>query len=328
MKKFFKILGYLLIVVIIAVGGLLTYVKMALPNVGPAQEMKVASTPERVERGRYLANCVTVCMDCHSTRDWTKFSGPITEGTLGKGGERFDQQFGFPGVYYSRNITPKGISRYTDGELYRVITTGVNKEGHAMFPVMPYPYYSRLDPDDVQCIIAYIRTLAPLDNNIPESKSDFPMNFIINLIPKPAEGGKRPDTSDLLAYGKYMCNAAGCIECHTKENKGQIIKELAFSGGREFKLPWGTVRSANITPSEATGIGTWTREAFINKFKSYAKDTYTPTAVEQGAYNTIMPWTMYANMTPTDLGAIYAYIHSLPAMENTVVKFTPATAAK
>jgi hypothetical protein len=67
--------------------------------------------------GEYLANHVTICIDCHSRRDWTKFSGPPLEESKGMGGELFDQQFGFPGKYYAKNITPEGISRYTDGEL-------------------------------------------------------------------------------------------------------------------------------------------------------------------------------------------------------------------
>jgi hypothetical protein len=62
-------------------------------------------------------------MDCHSTRDWSKFSGPLVEGTLGQGGERFDQTVGMPGVVYSKNITPARIGDYTDGELFRLITT-------------------------------------------------------------------------------------------------------------------------------------------------------------------------------------------------------------
>ena len=184
MKKFFKILGYLLLLVVIGIVGLLSYVKLALPNVGPAPEMKVAMTPENIERGRYLANCVTVCMDCHSTRDWSKFSGPITPGTLGKGGDKFDQSVGMPGVMYARNITPAGISRYTDGELFRIITTGVDKDDKAIFPLMPYPYYANMDPEDIKCIIAYIRTLAPIENKPPAHNFDFPMNFIVNTIPK------------------------------------------------------------------------------------------------------------------------------------------------
>ena len=83
MKKALKYLGYLLALLIVAVAGLLSYVKLALPNVGEAEDLKIEHTPERIARGRYLANSVTVCMDCHSKRDYSKFSGPFTEETLG-----------------------------------------------------------------------------------------------------------------------------------------------------------------------------------------------------------------------------------------------------
>jgi len=328
MKKIFKVLGILLAVMIGGCCILLSYVKIALPNVGKAPDLKISYSADQVQRGKYIANHVTVCVDCHSTRDWSKFSGPLLPGTLGKGGERFDQQFGFPGVYYSRNITPKGIGRYTDGELYRLITTGVTKEGHAMFPVMPYPYYGKLDPEDVKCIIAYIRSLDPIDNAVPESVSDFPMNFIINLIPSKATPMKRPDSSNTLAYGTYLVNACACRECHTPVKNGQVIPELAFSGGREFVLPTGgVVRSANITPSTETGIGTWSKEAFINRFRSYADSGFVCKSVEKGSFNTIMPWTMYGGMTATDLAAIYTYLRSLPAKENKVEKFSLKTVA-
>jgi len=326
MKKALKISGFVLLFIVIVIGGLISYVKVALPNVGEAQPIKINYTPDRIERGKYLASHVTVCVDCHSTRDWTKFSGPITPGTLGKGGERFDQTIGFPGVFYSRNITPKGISRYTDGELFRLITTGVTKEGRAMFPVMPYPYYSKLDPDDVMSIIAYLRSLDPIDNDPPVSVADFPMNIILNTIPKKAPGGARPDTSNTLAYGAYLVNACACIECHTQAKQGQIIPELAFSGGREFAFPsGGTVRSANITPSTQSGIGNWSEDAFVNKFKSFVDSNYKPQNVEKGAFNTIMPWTQYGGMKRSDLAAIYAYLRTLPAKENVVVKFSPPT---
>jgi hypothetical protein len=132
----------------IALTGAVTYIKVVLPDVGEAAQLNVDVTDERIEHGRYLANAVAVCMDCHSTRDWSKFSGPIIPGTEGKGGERFDQIMGFPGVYFSKNITPAGIQRYSDGELYRLITMGVTKEGRAVFPVMPYPYYGKMDEED------------------------------------------------------------------------------------------------------------------------------------------------------------------------------------
>ena len=326
MKKVFKFLGIFLGTAVLIIAGLVTYVKTALPDVGKPPEIKVETLPDRVARGKYLAENVTLCINCHSTRDWSKFGGPVVDGTIGKGGEEFDRKFGFPGAYYSKNITPAGISRYTDGELYRVITTGVTKEGKALFPVMPYQHYGQMDPEDIKCIIAYVRSLSPITNKVPESVSDFPMNVILNTIPQKATPGSRPDPSNVAAYGAYLVNAAGCVECHTKDNHGQIITELAFSGGREFPLPDGSVvRSSNITPDMTTGIGNWTQEAFINKFKAYADSSYTPQPVSKGGMQTIMSWLSYRNMTREDLTAIYTYLHNLPAKENKVVTFTPAS---
>ncbi len=325
MKKILKILGILLILFVLVIAGALTYIKAALPDVGEAPELKVEATPERIARGKYLANAVNVCMDCHSTRDWTKFSGPIIAGTEGRGGERFDHTVGFPGVYFSKNITPAGISRYSDGELFRVITTGVNKDGNAMFPVMPYPYYGKMDEEDIYSLIAYIRTLQPVENPVADSESDFPMNFILNTIPAKAEHMKRPDPSDELASGAYLVNASGCIECHTYAEQGQIDREKAFAGGRAFQMPDGSiVTSSNITPDQETGIGKYTKEAFIERFKMYADSAYVPPAVAPGEFNTIMPWTMYANMTREDLGAIYTYLRTVKPITNKVEKFTPA----
>lgn len=325
MKKIFKIVGILLIVLVLSIAAVIAYVKVALPDVGPPPALKVDATTERIERGRYLANAVTICMDCHSIRDWSKFSGPIAPGTLGQGGERFDHSVGFPGIYYSKNITPAGITRYTDGELYRVITTGVNKDGRAMFPVMPYSHYGKMDDEDIYSIIAYLRSLQPIDNPVEESVSDFPMNIILNTIPVKGTPEKRPDPVDKVAYGKYLVNAAACIECHTQVDKGQVIPELAFSGGREFAFPDGSiVRSVNITTDPDTGIGKWTEEYFINRFKMYADSSYTPPSVKPGEFNTIMPWVMYASMTTEDLSAIFAYLKTLPPRKNMVVKFQPS----
>lgn len=324
MKKLFRILVVIVVLIVVAVAGIILYVRNALPDVGDAPDLKVELTRERIERGRYLANSVTVCMDCHSTRDWSRFSGPITPGTEGRGGERFDHTMGFPGTYYSKNITPYGISRYTDGELYRVITSGVTKEGRAIFPVMPYPYYGKMDDEDVYSIIAYIRTLKPIESKVPDSESDFPMNVILNTIPSKGTPEKKSDTTDQLAYGRYVINQAACKECHTQVEKGQIIEELAFSGGREFHFSDGSiVRSANITPDDKTGLGKWTREMFIQRFKMYADSSMVVPVSAPGSFNTIMPWTMYGHMTDQDLGAIFTYLQSLKPVSNAVVKFTP-----
>lgn len=318
--KIKKILSYsVLSIVLIVIGGMI-YIRFFLPDVSAAPSIEIPRTSASIENGEYLANHVAVCMDCHSTRDWSKYSAPLVAGTLGKGGEYFGPEMGFPGKFYARNLTPAHLESWTDGEIYRAITTGVNKNGEALFPVMPYKYYGKMSKQDVYDIIAYLRTLEPIENDIPQHEVDFPMNFILNTIPSEAETVKKPSRSDKLAYGQYLTNAAGCIECHTQADKGNIITSLAFAGGREFAMPGGIVRSANITPDEETGIGSWSEEMFLQRFKSY-EDIQKLASVSETEVNTVMPWSMYTGMEEKDLKAIYAYLQSLKPLKNEVEKF-------
>lgn len=328
MKKVFKVLGIIVLLIVLLVFASVGYVKFFLPNVGDAPELTIQATPERIARGEYLANSVCVCMDCHSTRDWSKFSGPLKEGTFGVGGERFDRNMGFPGVFYSKNITPYGVGDWTDGELFRVITTGVDKNGDAIFPVMPYKYYGKMAKEDIYSIIAYIRTLDPVESTAPPRELDFPLNIVLNLEPVNAEPQAMPQPEDRVAYGKYLTNASGCIECHTQaDDKGHIYEDLAFSGGRAFELPGGTLRSANITPHN-TGISYLDEDQFIVLFKKYQDSSYQVPSVNMTDYNSIMPWMMYSAMSERDLRAIYAYLQTVKPMENQVTKFSPRTAKK
>ncbi|WP_439488314.1 c-type cytochrome [Algoriphagus sp.] len=330
MKKIFKILAYVVAtVVLLAIIGI-AFVNFTYPKVKHAPDLAIEKTSDRVARGAYLANHVTVCVDCHSTRDFSLLSGPIVPGTLGAGGDIFDQSMGFPGVFYAKNITPAGISAYTDGELFRLITTGVTNEGRAMFPLMPYSYYGKMDPEDIFDIIAYIRSLDPVENEVPESKADFPVNIILKTIPKDGSPMDKPEKSDLVAYGKYLTNAASCVECHTPVNQqGVILPDKLYSGGRDFAFPDGSVvRSSNLTQDAETGIGGWTEGMFVGKFKQYLDSGYQVPKVAPGEFNTIMPWMMYAGMEEDDLKAIYAYLKTIEPMPNNVVKFSPPVSSE
>ncbi|HEX5153851.1 MAG TPA: cytochrome c [Parafilimonas sp.] len=323
MRKFMKVLGISIATIIIAGTGFLIYVKAAMPNVGKAPDIKAVATPERIKHGEYLANHVTVCINCHSERDYSLWSGPVVAGSLGKGGEAFTQVMGFPGKFYARNISPTHLGNWTDGEIYRTITTGVDKNNKALFSIMPWDNYGRMDPEDIKDIIAYIRTLPPQSNEPPKSEPDFPMNFILNMLPHKATGGSRPPVTDQLAYGAYMLNAADCRVCHTKQEKGKITGE-PFAGGFEFGFPGGSkAYSANITPDKEAGIGNWSEAAFINKFKQYADSNYQPVQLKPGDPQTVMPWTTYAGMDSTDIKAIYAYLKTIKPVNNKVEHWKP-----
>jgi mono/diheme cytochrome c family protein len=322
MKKVFKVLGFLILIVIVLIACVIGYVAWFLPNVGKPEDIKVEITPQRVERGKYIATNVAVCIDCHSARDFSLFAGPYVVGTEGKGGEKFGREAGFPGEFYARNITPYNLKSWSDGEIFRAVTTGVSKDGHALFPLMPYTNYGTLDKEDIYSIIAYIRTLPEIKNDPPASKADFPMSLILHTIPKKAELTTKPLQSDSVAYGKYLITMASCAECHTKFEKGQKVKGTEFGGGREFAFPGGTLRSMNIT-SHATGIGSWDEARFIQTFKKYRDTAYHSPKLEMNDFNTIMPWMMYSGMTEADLACIYQYLKTVKPIDNATVRFTP-----
>jgi hypothetical protein len=181
MKKFFRALLLILFILIVGVAAIGIYVKTGLPNVGSAPVIKVDTTPVRVERGRYLANNVLLCLDCHTRHDYSFYGGPLIVGATGGGGEEFGKDRGCPGTIFSKNITPYALANWTDGEIFRAITTGVNKNGKALFPLMPYPAYGQMDQEDIYSIIAYLRTLPPVKNDFPDKTLDFPLNFIAGL---------------------------------------------------------------------------------------------------------------------------------------------------
>ena len=323
MKKILKKIG-LAVGALVALAGLgVIYLFSAYPRVGDMPELNLAATPEKLAHGKYLAHHVTVCIDCHSTRDFNFYSGPVIQGTEGKGGAEFIESFG---VLRAPNITPAALGQWRDAELARAITCGVTNSGEALFPMMPYTLYNNLAQEDVEAIVAYVRTLAPIANEVPRSQIGFPLNLIMRTIPQPYTPKTRPPVSDTLAYGKYLTTIAGCHFCHTKaDERGQPLPGMDFAGGMEFSDPaLGTARSANITPEADTGIGAWERAYFINRFKEYADSTKSHIRVEKGEANTVMAWTMYAGMKEEDLNAIYSYLRTVKSVRNAVEKFSPA----
>jgi mono/diheme cytochrome c family protein len=319
--KWFRIPLYVLTGLLVAMMLLISYVKLALPNVGPPPDIQVEATPDQLLRGEYLANHVMVCMECHSQRDWSLFAAPSLPGTRGIGGEIHDQRLGFPGKYVSPNITPAGLSDWSDGEIFRAITSGVNKDGKPLFPIMPHPNFGQLDKEDIKSVIAYLRTLAPVEYTAERSHSDFPMNLIIHTIPKKADLKPMPSRDDLIAYGKYLVTAGTCYDCHTNFVKGKAVGP-DFAGGMEFPLADGSiVRSANLTP-DATGLGAWTSDQFVRRFKQYRDSSYVAPRVGPGDFQTVMPWNTYSGMAEDDLRAIFAYLNSLEAIEHVFDRFT------
>jgi hypothetical protein len=324
-----KIAIALVLLAVVLAAGAAAWLRFTYPRVSPADpDLKIEITAERVARGEYLSNHVLDCFGCHGQRDMETFSFPLKEGTLGAGGFRVPREWKlFPGDVTSPNITPAALAEWTDGEILRALTAGVNREGKFLFPMMPYVHYGVLDREDMYSVVAYLRTLTPIEYNTRPTEIDFPLNLILRTVPRDPRFGTRPDPSDEIASGRYLAEAAGCMICHTVVNQKEEPVGTRYIGGRVFDFPFlgGVLRSPNITPDTATGIGLFTRADFIGLFRAKAKR-----ALEQKApvtpddpTNTIMPYWAFAGMTDEDLGAIYAYLRTLPPVEHAVTRWTP-----
>jgi mono/diheme cytochrome c family protein len=322
MRRLLKVLLLLVVVLVIAAGAGVGYLFANYPDVPPAEHITVVATPEKIARGKYLSNHVTGCTDCHAERDLKKYAGPVVTGTEGKGGEQFGDPETAVRSLYSKNITPAAIGSWTDGELIRAFTSGVNRDGEPLFPIMPYPKYARLSREDVEAIVAYLRTLKPVEYTAPERELGMPLPLVVRTIPAQATFRPMPTTSDRVAYGEYMTNAAVCSECHTPmDDQGQPLPGREFAGGFEMKLRGGgVVRTANITPDADTGIGTWTEQQFVDKFKAFDGAEHRELTAAEQRENTWMPWYAYAGMTREDLGAIYTYLRTVKPIVNRVKK--------
>lgn len=141
----------------------------------------------------------------------------------------------------------------------------------------------------------------------------------------PAHLSARPDPSDRVAYGRYLVRTAGCAECHaTRDDAGQPQPGLQFAGGMEFRFPaGGVVRAPNISPDADTGIGTWSEEQFVNRFKIWERAADRVLPASQRGVNTVMPWKQLGGMTRADLGAVYAYLRSTKPVIHLVRKRDP-----
>ena len=239
MRTLLVVVAAVVAALIVAAGGFALVVTFAFPRVAPASDVAIERTPECLARGRYLAENVMGCIGCHSPRMEDRYSFPAREGTEGAGGFVFSRSMGLPGNIVTKNITPHALGDWSDGEVVQAIAVGVSRDGEPLFPIMPYPGYRTLDQRDVYAVVAYLRTLAPVANDVAPRELDFPVGLMIRFVPADAAFSTRPEPSDGVAYGRYMATAGGCRECHTRiDSRGKEIGE-PFAGGSEFPDPRG-----------------------------------------------------------------------------------------
>ena len=87
--------------------------------------------------------------------------------------------------------------------------------------------------------------------------------------------------------GAYLTGVAACSECHTPLDGGMPDENEAFAGGNRYPMSGGIARASNITPHPESGIGRWSREQFIQRFRD--APTTSTNKIGAGSPNTVMP---------------------------------------
>jgi hypothetical protein len=279
------------------------------PRARPLTSRSFEATPERLERGRYLAVNRHGCIFCHSERDWKAPGAPPRAERLGAGVVWTAE--GMPWLT-APNITPApetGIGKASDDGVARAIREGIGLDGRALFALMPYGEFRRIPDEDVASIVVYLRSLQPVENALPKSQLPFPLGLIMRGVPRPLDGPVAPpDLGTPEKRGEYVLRTSACHHCHTPmDAHGQLVMTLDMSGGNPFPSPEGTIAASNLT-TDPTGIGNYDEATFVAVMKTGKFGTLHP----------IMPWIVAAGMTDEDLKAIYAYLRTLPPISHVV----------
>ena len=271
------------------------------------------STPQRLERGRYLATALLGCTTCHTPRDFTKHGAPAVAG-MDFAGQSIDL-VGFPGHIVASNISPDketGAGNWSDDQIARAIREGIKHDDTTLFPLMPYTLYKNLSDEDLASVVVYLRSLASVRNPLPKSQINFPVNYLVRGVPEPVTHPVQgPNPSDTMARGKYLVTL-GC-GCHDAK------KQLHFAGGEKLVGPWGDLTSVNITP-DPSGIGYYSESTFIAAMRTGY--------VGARELNQIMPSGEFKGLTDDDLKWMFAYLKTLPAVKHRVDNSLPPTYCK
>jgi mono/diheme cytochrome c family protein len=127
------------------------------PSYGPpVGKVPDVARGDKLAYGRYLAGPLGHCVECHSTPG--PQGAPDLVNQLGAGGMKFTGPWG---ESVAANITPRGLARYSDGELKKIITSGVRPDGSKLLPPMGTAYYARMSASDLDALVAYLRSLPP-----------------------------------------------------------------------------------------------------------------------------------------------------------------------
>ena len=290
--------------------GLLVALLLALAALASTASAQVPSAAD-IARGKYVFGATGGC-GCHT----------VPKQLANAGGRRYDGPFG---TVYSTNITPDretGIGSWTDEQIITAIRLGRRPNGERLIPVHPYTTFNGMIADDLQALVAYLRTVPavkqanqPKKISVPMFESVFLPAWLAAFAPKETPPTSAPTSG--TARGEYLVRAVGhCGECHTPRTMTMATDNSRFLAGN----PKGPEDSEvpNITPDKTTGL-TWTEEEIADYLATGNKPDGD---VAGGLMGEVIDGTLagYKDLTKADRLAIARYLKTIPAVKNKIGK--------
>ena len=254
----------------------------------------------QIERGRYLA-VAGDCTGCHTRPGGQAFAGGLPiETPFGK--------------VVAPNITPDketGIGLWTDGDFVNAMTMGIRKDGAHLFPAMPYPYFTKVNRDDLLAIRAYLATVQAVDNGVEADQLPFPLSVREDMAAwnklnfTPGEFHRDSSRGDEWNRGAYLVEGLmHCGACHTPKN---------FSGGdkNDERLQGYALQgwfAPDITADQQRGIGSWSADDLV----TYLKTGHNRFSAAAGPMADVVLHSS-SKMTDADLRAVATYLRDQPA---------------
>lgn len=258
-----------------------------------------------MSKGEYLARAGN-CIACHTMPEGTPFTGGLRMQTP-------------VGIIYTTNITPDpetGIGRYTLQDFGNAVRKGVAKDGHQLYPAMPYPSYAKISDDDIKAMYDYfIKEVKPVRQKNSAPEMSWPMNMrwpmgVWNyLMTQPGPYVASRDFDAEWNRGAYLVQGPGhCGACHTPRGWAQQEQGL---DERDATYLTGSVidnwAAPNLRGDPNTGLGRWTEQDIF----SYLKTGHSRFGSAYGTmYEVVAHSTSYLN--DADLKGIAKYLKSLP----------------
>jgi mono/diheme cytochrome c family protein len=248
----------------------------------------IPSDSATLARGRYLATAIAKCTECHGADLGGKLAidaGPV-------------------GTIYGPNLTSGTggvVANQTDADLVHAIRHGLGPGGRKLRFMPALDWYGMAD-EDAAAIVAYVRSVPPVDRTMPASvvkplgralyaAGQLPL-FEAELIDHAAARPARPATGVTAEYGGYLARIGGCTGCHGP----------GLSGGPVPGTPPDFKPASNLTPE---GIGHYTEADFFRALREGKRP-------DGSAIDPFMPWALTKLMTDDDTRALWKYLVSVP----------------